>query len=307
MKKILFFITLFALLYACAKDDVETVAAKVLYEEEELADLSGDEYEPEPEPMPLIGNELQSVGNDIVGDSVGEAFVKKLEKKVELYIVTDSVDREKRMIDRLLKFCGGYSEKERFGKNMPNYDSWNEEKHVVGKGYSLLLRVPTSKLDLFLDSISSGTSGEITRKSIAVTDLSASYYDNLSRKKSKDAALERYRELMKRANSVSEILEIQKQLDNIQEESDLAATQMKRIDNRVFYSTVELDIMSSESVAAKEGNAGVFSQIWDNLKSGWTGLGHFFLILLKLWPLTLALSAGVYFFIKHRRKKKAGK
>lgn len=285
MKKLFFSLVFLGLLFSCSSSQDRSDDSAI----EECVVPLAMEMEASDEEVESIKDVAYDADINAQEIATDEAYVRKIERTINLTIKTDDVVKEKDIVEKFEKRCRGYAEYE-------NYD---------GNRYDLTLRIPTEKVDVFMDSLASGTTGKITEKSESIIDLSSTYYDNVSRKKSKDAALDRYRELFKQAKNITEILQIQTQIDRIQEEADLAASRIKEIDNRVAYSTISITIRPRVEVEADE--EGFFFRIWDGIKTGWAGLVGFVIILVNLWPLVIAVGVAVYFIIKRRKKKKQAK
>ena len=107
---------------------------------------------------------------------------------------------------------------------------------------------------------------------------------------------------MQKANKVSEILEIEKELSIIREEIEAKEGQLKYLQNRVSLSTVTIEFYKK---VADADNATVSygTKMWNAVKSGWNGISSFFIGLLHIWPFILILVA-VIFFIRKKLKKK---
>ncbi|MBO4739188.1 MAG: DUF4349 domain-containing protein, partial [Bacteroidales bacterium] len=113
--------------------------------EECIAARDGD-YEEAVEPTDEVVYDADINAKEI---PTNEAYARKIERTIDLTIKTDDVVKEKNMIEKFEKRCGGYAESE-------TYD---------GNRYYLTLRIPTEKVDMFMDSLASGTTGKITEKS----------------------------------------------------------------------------------------------------------------------------------------------
>ncbi len=290
MKRILLYLIILFIPFSCSKNSKDGVLGLM-----DSESLSADFEEIDAEPAARSVSRGLSVNDDNdssnqmesqIIETKEEPLVRKLERKINMTVSVEDVVQERNKLKRWEK----------------RFDAYTEEEDYYVNHYYLTMRVPSEKLDAFMDSVIAGTTGKIVDKHELIKDLSSTYYDNLSRKKSMDAAMDRYRELMKQAKNVSEILEIQRQIDRIQEQADLAASRVKNIDNRVTYSTVSFEFRSYSDAQIDE--EGFFSQIWNGLKAGWNGLISFVIILVHIWPLILVLVVAGYFIIKRRMKKK---
>lgn len=177
----------------------------------------------------------------------------------------------------------------------------SEEKSDNTVNRYLTLRIPNQNFDSFIKELSSGVH-YFDLKNISVDDVTEEFIDVASRIKTKKALEERYIELLKKANKVSEMLEIERELATIREEIEAKEGRLKYIQNRVsmstinveFYKVMERKVGASVSFGTKFVNA---------LKSGFNGISTFFLWVIEVWPFIIILVALI-FYIRKRFKKK---
>lgn len=213
----------------------------------------------------------------------------KLERSADVSIDSKSPTHCRANVDSLMARYGGYLE--------------NESYHKARAAYYLTLRIPALSLDSFLASLS-GVEGTILDKSISVVDRTTEYCDWASRKQSNDAMLQRYREMLKQATKVSDMLEIQARIDQIQMDADCAQSRMNRIDKDVNYSVVKIDIRD-KSLKVVDGSDGSFtlSDFGEAIVNGWHGIIAVVWFLFNIWPLWI-VAAGVVYFIKRKKRNK---
>lgn len=215
----------------------------------------------------------------------------KLEKRASLSMETKEVGACRKSVDSLMKRYRGYVE---------------QEKHSNYRvAYNLMLRIPSASLDSFLAGFS-GVSGNVVEKNVSVTDRTAEYTDLSSRRKTQDAMLERYRQMLKTATKVSDMLEIQRRIDEIQMEADRAQGRLNRIDKDVDYSVMEISIIDLNYVApyyTKPDNSLGLGDFGEALVNGWHGVVAVVWFLFNIWPLWI-VAAGAVFIIKKRRAQK---
>ena len=93
-----------------------------------------------------------------------------------------------------------------------------EREVVTDRSATVVLRIPDPRLEAAFDSLA--RIGELTRRSIAAQDVTTQVIDLDARIASLLAARDRLRELHGRAASVTEVLEIERELARIQGELD---------------------------------------------------------------------------------------
>lgn len=180
------------------------------------------------------------------------------------------------------------------------------QNDTEGKDYqsvfkNITVRVPSKNFDLFLKDISKGVD-YFDNKEISSQDVTEEYIDIDARLKAKKILEVRYLELLKKANKVSEMLEIETQLSAIREEIEAKEGQLRYMQNRVSMSTVTIEFY--KNVAEESGvTVSYGAKIWNAIKSGFFGISSFLLGLLEIWPFIIILSAIIYFIRKRFKKK----
>lgn len=176
-----------------------------------------------------------------------------------------------------------------------------------GKDYNriyknLIVRVPTENFQQFIDGISEGVA-YFDQKDISRQDVSEEFVDLEARLKAKRTLEERYLELLKKANNVKEMLEIERELSNIREEIEAKQGRLQYLQNQVSMSTVNIEFYKT---TAETGITQSYGQKMKNaLQGGWNGISVFFLGVLYLWPLFLVAIIIVFvlrIFLKKRKK-----
>ena len=178
----------------------------------------------------------------------------------------------------------------------------SEGKDDVSVFRKLIIRIPNKNFDLFLKDISKGVA-YFDNKEISSQDVTAEFIDIDARLKAKKVLEARYLELLKKANKVSEMLEIEAQLSSIREEIEAKEGQLIYMQNRVSFSTITVEFY--KSVANEAGATSSYGmKIWTAFKSGFNGLSSFLINLLSIWPFIIILFAVGYFIRKRFRLKK---
>ncbi|NAS30935.1 DUF4349 domain-containing protein [Flavobacteriaceae bacterium R38] len=217
-------------------------------------------------------------------------------------------EREQKIIkESFLRFQTNNLEKTY--QEIVNYTRQHEgfiQKDESGKGYgdynrSLVIRIPTQNFQKVIDSISKNVSYFDTKR-ISARDVTEEFIDLEARLKAKKTLENRYLELLKKANSVKEILEIERELSSIREEIEAKEGRLKYLQNQVSLSTLTIEfykLTAENGVTVSYG-----SKMWKALKSGFNGLSFFFLGILNIWPFILIVIFTVFFLRRRFFKKK---
>ncbi len=166
--------------------------------------------------------------------------------------------------------------------------------------YSVEVRIPSAHFDAFLDSAIKGVD-ELDEKNINQKDVTDKFIDLESRLKSKRVLEERYLELVKKAKKISEILEIEQELNSIREEIEAKQGRLKYLQSQVSYSTIQFEFYTTNP------NRDLFSnKLGDSFQNGWELLKSLVIALVNIWPFILLaiITLSILKLIDARRKSK---
>lgn len=279
MKNIFSIIILTFLLVACNQKQNDKVSYALADMEEEIIPITR-EQEIKPPPPPLPTAEIQDV------------IKKKIIKDGRIGIQVDNLENSKSHIDTLVKNHGGYYDNESF-----NNSDWESS-------YNLKIRVPSANFENFITKIETGE-GEIKFKEIDARDVTDQFIDLETRLQNKKNYLKRYNELLAKAQTVKDILEIEEKIRVIEEEIESTTGRIKYLSDLVEYSTLDLTISKQKDFKYNPANRGNFiEKLKQALSKGWFGLVDFTLILINLWPLWILLTIILYTWRKFKKTKK---
>lgn len=116
---------------------------------------------------------------------------------------------------------------------------------------TLTMRVPAREFDSTIAGIK--TLGSLRSESLSADDVTEEYVDLQARRTALANQLAQYSRIMERAVNVSEILEVQVQIERVQVEIDRIDGRLKYLDNRVDYATITVSLQEPEPVGGREG------------------------------------------------------
>ncbi len=192
--------------------------------------------------------------------------------------------------------------------------STTEQRSAASRRAYLTVQIPAENLDAYLESIG-GISGRVTRKEISSENITEQYYDTRARLDNAIVKRDRLKELLNKAEDVSDLLEIENNLSETQATIDYLTGRIRSFDTRVAYSTVTITLTEetpAQSVTEKDNS--FFSRLRNGLRysfeSIWAFLQNIFLFLLIALPwLAIAALIGlsVYLVLKRRKRKEHSK
>ena len=274
MKKFLAFLSIAVLLLSC-KEEVNEAYATEEIADQIIANSSNAEYY-KIAPKSISGQAKQT----------NPKIIKTATLRFETQNLETTADNLKQAIG---KFNGEVQS-----------DEERNEYNTVSR--SLTIRVPSHSFDNFIDEINKGVS-YFDRKEISSRDVTEEYIDTESRIKTKKALEERYLQLLKKANKVSEMLEIEKELSAIREEIESKQARLQYLQSQVSYSTVELSFYKTVA-EREEATVSYGSKIGNALKSGFNSLSSLFIGLIQIWPFILIFVIAFILIRRRFRRKK---
>lgn len=166
------------------------------------------------------------------------------------------------------------------------------------------LRVPNEKFEPLFEDLSN-LAVRIDYRQSNVRDVSEEYVDITSRIIAKEKVEQRYLELLGQAKNIEEILQVETQLRMVQEELEAAKGRLKYLDDKIGYSTIQLDVYEQfeEQLAAYEG-PGFWDDMGDGAGTGWEGVKAFFVGLVTIWPLLILGGFFWYFLRRYLRRSR---
>lgn len=219
------------------------------------------------------------------------AISKKVIKNGDIKIQVADLNKAQHQISTLLKNNKAYIQKEEFQNN-----DLDENLHLI-------IRVPHQNFDALINSFSTGI-GSVLSKNISSDDVTEEYTDVSIKLANKKIYLEKYREMLKSAKTTKDMLEIQENIRDLEDEIDVSEGRLRFIDDRVNYSTLNLNLYKEKVRSSATSGIGFGSRFADSLTEGWNSFVAFFLGIISLWPFFLLVPVLAFFWRKWRNRRK---
>lgn len=173
----------------------------------------------------------------------------KLIRDVYINMETTSLDSLVDEMEKRTSKLGGYIQ----DINLYNY--------TYSRSYNMMIRIPYAKVDSFLDGIENF--GTVNNISDSTRDITLQYADSETRLKNLNQQHERLLGLLEKAENLTDIIEIEARLSEVETEIDSYTLEIKNYDNLVNYSTISLNIEEKDYVSANIDNS-----LWGRITSG---------------------------------------
>lgn len=166
--------------------------------------------------------------------------------------------------------------------------SENEVRNAWNLTNTIQIRVPSASFEPLMDGLSN-VAKEVTLRSSNMQDVTAEYVDLEARLKAKREVEKNYIDLLAKAKSISESLEVQNYLGDIRAEIESMIGRMQYINDQASFSTLTLTLTQNFD-GAPINKPGFGSRFGDAASAGWQGLTNFFLNLTAAWPALIIIA-----------------
>lgn len=250
-----------------------------------------------PSPPPSVENRASTAPAGNAAQNKGEAVPQENKRKV---ILTHAVDLEvqefKAALESLTKLAessGGYIFKSKRNSQDSKYQ-WGE----IG------IRVPASKAGSVLTGIRG--LGRVNRENSTAEDITEGYVDLEARLKNVKASESRLLELNHRAEKLTEVLEIEKELTRVRGEIESFEAKKKNWDILTEMVTIEINLHEAS------GGFPSFNRLWTLIKNGagsaveglFDSFAFLIIFLGAVLPWLAVFGPLIYLYVRFRRKKR---
>jgi hypothetical protein len=231
---------------------------------------------------------LSERGEEIANEADQEITERKIIKEGNLSFETSCIKETRILLNSMLKTFQAYISEDNV------YDYKDRIEH------SVTVRIPADRFELFLEQISRSAK-KIDTRHVSARDITEEFIDIEARVGTKKDLEKRFRELIKEASTVEDILAIEREAATLRADNESLEGRLKYLENRVSFSTLTLVFYEKTHSAF-----GFSSKFVRALKAGWDNMLLFLILLSNLWPFIIAALVLIFFFRKRksRRKKK---
>jgi len=274
MKKIVLYIGIVLLAVACNDKQEFAYDANVLKHE----DLSSKE-------MVASGNRMKSASIDRNNNVVVE---RKLIKTGNITFETKELEATRKTVLAVVNQYNGY---------VASDNQYKSEDRISA---TISVRIPARSFDLVLDGISKGVD-KFDNKNIHISDVTEQFLDVEARLKTKKALEVKYLEILKKAKTVREILDVERELGKLRGDIEATEGRLKYLQSQVSFSTLSITFYKNN--AGKE--VGFGNKIGEAFKDGVENVKAFLVSMLSVWPFMIILFLLIFYVRKRMKRSKS--
>lgn len=259
-----------------------------------MADAGGSAYSAD-RAVNTSGSTLLTSGNAENDTAARTADNAKIIYTTYLSIETKDYDWAYQQLNDTLSSVDGYLE------SSNEYTDSTDSTRTL----SLTLRVPESSYDAFVDAAEQA--GSVTSKSESAEDVTTQYMDIEARLDNLTAQRTRLQELQASADNLTDLLQIESSLSDVQYQIESYQSQLNWYSQQVSYCTVNITLDEVETLTTGTSFA---ARLADAAKNGWSnftaGAQAVVVFLMGAWPaIVIGVACGVVFYkVRHPRKKR---
>lgn len=207
----------------------------------------------------------------------------------------------------LAKKYGAIIQSERYSDNDTSWYRYGyDHRRGSSRHYYVSLRIPSPNYDAFLNA-TGDIEGVIDEKSSSAENISQEYYDTTEVIASYEEELARLKELMGQATEMSDILELEQRITEVQTSLNQQRSNLRRMDTDVAYSYVNLDIdevavYEKEQIKEETYAEKLVSAFVESISEFRIVVGNIVLWVVRHWALLLLIIIIVMIIIKIRGK-----
>ena len=165
---------------------------------------------------------------------------------------------------------------------------------------TISVRVPAKSFDLVLEGIAKGVD-KFDAKNIHISDVTEQFLDVEARLKTKKALETKYLEILKKAKTVREILDVERELGKLRGDIEATEGRLKYLQSQVSLSTLNITFYK-KNAGSEEGFG---NKIGDAFKQGFENVKAFLVSMLTVWPFMIILFLLIFYVRKRMKRSKS--
>jgi len=191
-----------------------------------------------------------------------DAENRKIIKNGNLSLEVEDTEAAKAEAETLVK---------EFKGSITNMNSWNVRPNVLG--FNLTIRIPSESLDALMKKLSD--LGLKTSEGFNSTDITAQYQDTAARIKNLETRRNRLQELLEfETEALKDVLDVDRELSNVQFEIENLQKSQNRRDVDVAYSTLNLHLQPEMQIGDESNPHWSVTKSWKQAVSDLLKTGH---------------------------------
>jgi hypothetical protein len=225
------------------------------------------------------GNAEQQQGNPIVTQqpAANPDWERKIIRTATLTIEAEDYNKYYSFMRESLRRAGGYVATEEQARTEYRLEN------------TVTVKVPVMQFEEAMHLLTTGTGKDkVMERKINSQDVTTEVVDTKSRMEAKREVRLRYLELLRQANKMEDILKVQNEINEIQEQIEMATGRVNYLNHASALSTIQLTFYQVLNPGAPSvENPSFFTKLWEAFEKGWGFIKNIIIGIITIWPLLL--------------------
>lgn len=274
MKKIILSISIVLFLVACNDNQELAYNAKVM------------EYDAASSRKSFVSNKRMKV--ESISKKNNVVVERKLIKTGNVTFETKEIEATRKTIIDLVAQNKGY------------VSSDNQYKSNNRISTTITVRIPAESFNAVLEGIAKGVE-RFDNKNISISDVTEQFLDVEVRLKTKKALEFKYLEILKKAKTVREILDVERELGKLRGDIEATEGRLKYLQSQVSFSTLSITFYK-KTVGSETGFG---KKIGEAFKQGFENVKAFLVSMINVWPFMIILFLLIFYVRKRIKTTKS--
>ncbi|MBS1796935.1 MAG: DUF4349 domain-containing protein [Acidobacteria bacterium] len=221
---------------------------------------------------------------------------RKIVRNADLQLESDAPADAQQKITAIAEGKGGFV--------LESQQSSSDVRVTTRDVVTMTVRVPASKFEEALEEIRK-TASRVIVESVKSDDVTEDFIDTESDLKAKRALEAQFLEIMKRANTVEDALEVQRELGDVRSEIEKLEGHKRFLENQTSLSTIKVRVQTPAAISAN--STGFFYRLQEAFGKGFDIALNFILglvsVVIALLPFLLLIVLPIVLIIRYLVKK----
>ncbi len=222
---------------------------------------------------------------------------RKIIRNADLNLEADAPEESQQKITAIAESKGGFV--------VESQQSSSNVKTTTRDVVTMTIRVPSAKFNEALEEIRK-TASRVIVETVKSDDVTEDFIDIEAQLKAKKALEAQFLEIMKRANTVEEALNVQRQLAEVRGEIEKIEGKKRFLENQSSLSTIKVRLQTPLAFSAN--SSGFFYQLRQAFGKGFDAALNFILgfvtFLIAILPFLVFIVLPIYLVIRYILKKR---
>lgn len=275
-------------IYSCNQNEVKDAKAS---EGMVITDAEKSLNEQLPVQEPLQGSVRYDSAPPVKKNVPTVDWSKKIIKNATVKLEVKHLEKYNEGLHEKIQKHGGYIAQE------DNFFTEYKRESVIS------IKVPVAQFEDLINDLG-GTDIKVVERSIRSEEVTGQVADTRARLEAKKHMRLKYLEFLKQSKNMTEVLQVQEEINGIQEEIEAAAGRLGYLSTQSAYSTIHLTYYEPlTAFTTPEIEPGFFANALAAFKTGTDVIKTLTLGLITIWPLLLILLGVIYLWRKKATMK----